>query len=180
MDWYSLFVVTGKEEYVSEWLEIYFPEVEVKTLVPKRKLIERRQGKKRAILKKMFPGYVLVNMEMNPIEYYMLKKIPNLIRILHSGEYYTRISTEEMSCILRLLGSGDVVDFSKVYLKNSKVVVQSGPLAGMEGLIKAVDKRKMRAKIVVPFMGTAKEFDVGIEVLRQNSTGSDDQLWANY
>lgn len=171
MDWYSLFVVTGKEEYVSEWLKIYFPEMELTTLIPKRKLIERRQGKKYAVLKKLFPGYVLVNMEMDLTKYYMLKKISGLVRILNSGKYYTKIPVEEMNRILCLLGSDDVIDLSKVYFENSKVIVQSGPLAGMEGLIRAVDKRKMRVKIRIPFNGLSKEFDVGIEVLGQPPTG---------
>lgn len=45
MSWYALFVVTGKEEYVSEWLKIHFSDGEILTLIPKRRLIERRQGK---------------------------------------------------------------------------------------------------------------------------------------
>jgi transcription termination/antitermination protein NusG len=165
MDWYSLFVITGKEEYVSEWLKICFSDLEVATLIPKRRLIERKQGKKQQVLKKMFPGYVFMNTEMDLTKYYILKKIPNIIRILNSGEYYTRIPQEEMTCILHLLVGGDVVDLSKIYLVNSKVMVKSGPLEGMEGLITAVDRRKMRAKIVVPFMGLTREIDVGIEVL---------------
>jgi transcriptional antiterminator NusG len=70
-----------------------------------------------------------------------------------------------MACLRRLLGAGDVVDYSKVYLVNSRVIVKSGPLRGLEGLIKTVDKRKNRAKILMQFMGFTKEIDLGIEVL---------------
>jgi transcription termination/antitermination protein NusG len=165
MDWYSLFVNSGKEEVVSQWLKLYFPDLEVTSLIPKRKLIEQKQRKKQLVLKKMFPGYVLVNMEMDLNKYYKLKKIPYIIRILNSGEYYTKISQEEMALILHLLIGGDVVDFSSIYIVNSKVIVRSGPLEGMEGLITSVDRRKMRAKIIVPFMGLVRKIDVGIEVL---------------
>lgn len=165
MNWYALFVTTGKEEYVVDWLKTYFPKSEVTTLIPKRKLYERRQGKVYQVLKKMFPGYVLLNMEIDKKIYYILKKIPNLIRILSSGDYYTRIPLEEIANLRRLLGNTDVVDCSQVYLKNSRVLVKSGPLKGREGLIKAVDRRKFRAKIELQFMGLPKEIDVGIEVL---------------
>lgn len=167
MDWYSLFVITGKEEYVEDWLRIHFKDSlpSMISLIPKRRLTERKAGKVNYVVKKMFPGYILINAEMTVDTYYILKKIPNLVRILNSGEYYTKIPQEEIMCLQRLLGKGDVIDFSKVYLENSRVVVKSGPLQGMEGIIKTVNKRKNRAKILVPFMGLVKEIDVGIEVL---------------
>jgi len=163
--WYALFVVSGKEEYVLEWLKVYLADCELKALIPKRILIEHRQGKKEIVLKKLFPGYVLINIDMDLEKYYIIKKIPCLLRILNSGEYYTRIAPEEMNYIFRLMGSRDVIDLSKVYFVNSKIVVKSGPLRGMEGLIKAVNKRKRRVKIVIQFMGSPKEFDVGIEII---------------
>lgn len=165
MGWYSLFVVTGKEESVAEWLQFFFPNQEVTCLIPKRRLIERKQGNKQQVLKKMFPGYVLINTEMNSKIYYTLKKIPDLIRIVNTGEYYVMIPQEEIDYILLLLGKGDVVDVSKIFIVNSKTLVKSGPLKGMEGLITTVNKRKMRAKIMVQFMGRKEEIDVGIEVL---------------
>lgn len=68
---------------------------------------------------------------------------------------------------------------SLIYFVNSKVVVESGPLMGIEGLIMTVDKRKMRAKIKVKFMGLAKEIDVGIEVLNQFSAENIDGMEQN-
>jgi transcriptional antiterminator NusG len=164
MSWYSLFVLTGKEEYVEEWLRLYFDELIMTILIPKRKLTERKQGKVRQVLKKMFPGYLLIHTEMNDQIYYAMERIPNLIRVLNSGEAYTPIPDKELECTLRLLDEKGIVDYSNVYVVNSKLVVKSGPLLGMEGLIKSVDKRKKRAKIMVPFMGLEKEIDVGIEM----------------
>lgn len=169
MDWYSLFVTTEKEEYVSKWLKFYFSDQEMLVLIPKRKLIERRQGKRQLVLKKLFPGYVLLKTEMDFKKYYTLKKVPHLIKIVHSGEYFTKIPEREMSLLLQLMDQKGIVDFSKVYLTDSKIVIKSGPLVGMEGLIKAVDRRKMRIKIIVHFMGLARKIDVGIEMFDLNS-----------
>jgi transcriptional antiterminator NusG len=76
MDWYSLFVLTGKEEYVEERLRECFrePLPPLISLIPKRKLTERKQGKVAHTIKKMFPGYILIHTEMNPEVYYALKK----------------------------------------------------------------------------------------------------------
>jgi transcriptional antiterminator NusG len=166
MNWYALYVVTGKEEYTARWLKMFLPDLEVTTLIPMRKLMERSQGSVRQVMRKMFPGYLLVNMEMTSETYSSIKRIPNVIRVLNSGErYYTVIPREEINCICQLLSDDGVLDYSKVYFVNSRVIVKSGPLKGMEGLIKAVDRRKLRAKIAVRFMGEIKKIEVGIEVL---------------
>jgi transcriptional antiterminator NusG len=172
MEWYSLFVITGQEENVAEWLQLFFPEQRVRILIPKRKLVERRQGKCQSVLKKLFPGYVFINIEMDSTTYYRIKKVPNVIRILNSGqERYTRVFQEEINFIQRLLGEGDTVEYSFVYLENSQIVVKSGPLKGLEGLIKSVDRRKKRAKVLIPFMGLEKEIDVGIEMIDKVNSG---------
>lgn len=172
MYWYSLFVLTGKEESVAEWLKTLYPKLDATYFIPKRKLYERKQGRIRPVLKKMFPGYILIYIEMDSEIYYKLKKVPNLIRILNSGDFYTKIPEEEILGIRNLTGKGDVVDYSRVYVVDSKVIVKSGPLLGKEGIIKEVDKRKLRAKISVQFMGAPKEIDVGIELIDQY-TGTD-------
>lgn len=166
MDWYALFVKTGKEDLVQQWLRIYFNESILSTIIPQRRLMERKGGKVKQVLKKMFPGYIFFHTEMNMETYYMVQKIPDVIRILKTGEYYTKIAEDEMVCILKLLDHEGVVDYSKIYIFNSKIFIKSGPLKGMEGLIIAVDKRKNRVKVLVNFMGVPKPIDLGIEVLR--------------
>ncbi len=110
---------------------------------------------------------------MNSYIYHKIKKIPNFYRLVNRGGYYskntgetfTKIDEEEIIPLLKLLSKDDIIDFSKVYIENSKVLVKSGPLKGMEGIIRKIDKRKNRAKILLNFMGREKTIDVGIEVL---------------
>jgi transcription termination/antitermination protein NusG len=120
----------------------------------------------------MFPGYVLIKTNMNTDIFYKIKTIPKCYRIVNNGtiyskdngEYYSTIDEEEMAPIIQLLGNGEIVDYSRVYLENSKVFVKSGPLKGMEGIIKKVDKHKNRAKILLYFLGVQKIIDVGVEI----------------
>lgn len=70
-----------------------------------------------------------------------------------------------MSPLLRLLGNTDIITYSKIHLENSEVYVNSGPLKGMEGLIKKVDRHKKRAKVLIKFMGSEKLVDLGVKIL---------------
>jgi len=165
MDWYALFVKAGKEDYVQEWIRLYFDRNEVIPLIPQRRLEERKSGEVKDVYRKMFPGYIFIHTTMNTKIYYNLKKIPELIRILNTGENCTKIANEEMVFILRLLNEEGIVDFSKVFFYNSKVIVKNGPLKGIEGLILAVNRRKKRVTIRLDFMGMPRKLDIGIEVL---------------
>lgn len=173
MNWYALFIETGKEEIVKKFLRLHFDESILYSVVPKRKIPEKRAGSVYHVLKTMFPGYLFVRTNMNASVFYTLKKIPKCIRLVHNGTYYTKdngayyatINEKEMQPIIQLIGDGEIIDYSKIYLENSKVFVKSGPLYGMEGIIKKIDKRKKRAKILLSFMGVEKKIDVGIEIL---------------
>ena len=76
---------------------------------------------------------------------------------------------EEISPLLKLIGNGEIIDYSEIILENSRVLVKSGPLQGLENIIKKVDKRKNRAKIILNFIGTEKVIDVGIKVISKTN-----------
>lgn len=173
LKWYAIFVESGKEEVVQKYLKLYFNEQSLKSVVPKRLVPEKKSGIVNSVMKNIFPGYVLIKTEMTNEMFHKIKKIPRSLRLVNNGSYYSQdegtyyssIDEREITPILQLMGNGEVVDYSKVYLENSKVIVESGPLKGLEGLIKKVDKHKNRAKIFLTFMGVEKTIDVGIEIL---------------
>lgn len=173
MSWYVLFVETGKEEIVQHFLRVEFDNLILTSIIPRRKVPEKKGGMIQHVLKKMFPGYVLIQTEMNENIFYRIKKAPHVYRLVNGGEYFTKcegiyfskIFEEEIDLLLRLLGDGEIIDYSKVYIKNSVVQVISGPLKGLEGMIAKLDSHKNRAKIRFNLMGTEKLMDVGVEVI---------------
>lgn len=165
MDWYALFVQTGKEEYVQKWLSFNFNKSVLRSVIPKRKIPERRKGKVFHTIKVLFPGYVLIQTEMNDLIYNKIISTPKCIRVLSNGTYYSKIDDREITPILKLISDMGILDYSKVYMENSLIVVKSGPLQGMEGIICKVDQRKGRAKILMKFLNSVKKVDVGIELL---------------
>ncbi len=166
MKWYALFVKTGKEDLVVKYLSYHFNRLECLPIIPKTRIIERTKGKYYEVLKPLFPGYVLINSNMNYELYNKIKMIPIVYNLLgQAEEYYTSIYNEEMEPILKLINKDNIIDYSKVYIDNSMVYVKAGPLKGMEGTIKHINKRKKRATIALDFMGSYKMINVGIEIL---------------
>ncbi len=80
--------------------------------------------------------------------------------------YVTEIRYDEIRRILELLDDQDNIGLSRVFVTNSKVSVIDGPLKGLEGIIKKINKRTSRAKIQISFLGNDHFVDVGIEVLQ--------------
>lgn len=170
MEWYVLFVQTGKEEKVQKSLHYHFDHSVLNSLVPKRLVPEKRLGKIEYISKTLFPGYVFIKADMDKTLYYQLKNIPWYYRVLGQGSCFSKVTPEEMAPITKLTGENETINISKIYLINSEVVVQSGPLKGLEGIIKKVDPRKKRAKIQLNLIGEPRTIDLGIEVIMKTIT----------
>ncbi|MFK4467834.1 antiterminator LoaP [Bacillus sp. RC252] len=190
MGWHALFVNTGEEDKVRKMIYQFLDETDIHVIVPKRRLTERKQGKSYEIIKKIFPGYVFLNTQMNVEIYYELQQIPQYCRLLNQYDNhikpdkkkskitmgnsventndvfsFSKIDEEEMTQVLQLIGNGEVIDYSTLYVENAKVTVLDGPLKGKEGIIKKIDKRKKRARIALTFMGDEKVLDIGIQML---------------
>lgn len=161
MKWYALFVKSGEEDYVKLWLEKFFTQEELRPLVPKRKIPERKQGVVRDTIKTLFPGYVLINTHMTSEMYYRIKNIPVIFNVLKTEVYPVNVRDEEMDLILALTREDEVIDYSHIFFEGKKVVVARGPLKGLEGIILNYDKRKQRIKVQVEFLGQVKKIDLG-------------------
>jgi transcriptional antiterminator NusG len=160
-----MFVETGKEEKVKTWLYHYFSEDDLAVVIPKRKLIEKKNGIKRCVIRPLFNSYILFYTQMNILKYKIIKNLPNVINILGTGCYYSKIPECEMAFITKLINKDGIVELSKIYLEGNKIIIKSGPLKGFDGIIDKINKRNNRAKIRVNFMETVRFIDVGIEIL---------------
>ncbi len=165
MSWYALFVMTGQEEAVQKYIQLHY---NINTIIPKRKVPEKKDGIWYSVSKKLFPGYILVNIKMDSEKYHIFKHIPKLYRVLGSDINYSCIDEDEISVILKLINDVGIIDYSKVYIENSIITFEEGPLKGLEGLVKKINKHTNRAKVQLNFMGSPRLLDVGIELLSKN------------
>lgn len=164
-DWYAVFVSTGKEDKVKERL-LYRMNNSFKILVPKRKLKERKNGIWRYNIRTLFPGYVLINGSIGIEEYYNMKNIPDLIKLIRSGYDPLKINYDEVALISKLICNDETIGFSNLLIENKKIIVVDGPLVSMEGYILSIDRRKGRAKVKLNFLGEERTVELGINVLQ--------------
>jgi transcription termination/antitermination protein NusG len=182
MKWYALFVESRKEDFVKKMIKKYIDCSNITVIVPKRKLIERKQGINQLVYKNLFPGYVFVYTVMDVDLYYQLKQVPRFYKLLNYKHDYqsketkhhpfTEIDTDEMRPVLSLINNEEIIDFSTVYTEGSEIRVIDGPLKGKEAIIKRINKRKGRAKICIELFAENKFLDVGIEVLSKGKMKS--------
>ncbi|MGH2330672.1 antiterminator LoaP [Thermoanaerobacter mathranii] len=166
--WYVIFTRGGFENKVKNIIQNCFKE-EVKLLVPKRKIIERVKGQPVEKIKLLFPGYVFVNAEMSDELYYKMSEVLKRGVFLKEGKRPAFVKEEEMKIILSLIKNSDLIDVSKGIMEGERVKIIEGPLKGYEGLIKKIDKRKKRAKVMLSIAGELKSVDLAIEVIENAS-----------
>lgn len=164
-EWHGIFVVTGDEDKVKERIQYRLQE-DYTVVVPKRKLKLRKGGIWRAETKVLFPGYVLINGDINTDIYYRLKNIPSILKLLKTGTTVAPIDSREMAVLSKLICNSEEIGFSSVLLENGRVRVVDGPLFSLEGIILSIDHRKERARIRLNFLGEERTVDLGISFLR--------------
>lgn len=165
-NWYALFVITGEEDNVKERLLYRLRDKNLKIVVPKRRLRERRNGIWETKIRTLFPGYVLINGCIGIDEYYTLKNVPGLIKILRDKSGLLHIDEEEIRIISRLICNNEIIEPSSVFIDGRRVAVIDGPLLGLEGLIESVDKRKGRVKVRLSFIGEPRLVELSVSMLQ--------------
>lgn len=163
--WHALFVATGHEEKISKVLQKYFSS-QLKFIVPRRELRERKAGKWHKVKRSLFPGYILLKGRVTVETYYRLKKVPLPASLLKDEDGPQIIEEKELAVLNTLINTenGDV-GISTAYRENDKVKVLDGPLVGLEGYIQSIDARKGRARVKINFLGNARTIQLGLDII---------------
>jgi len=163
--WHALFVLTGHEEKVKKALEKTFND-EMKVIVPKRELRERKAGKWHKAKRTLFPGYVLIKGKITLETYYRIEKIPMLTKLLKDESGPLRIEEKELQVLNILINSEDGnIGMSTAYKEGARVKIVEGPLAKLDGYIQSIDTRKGRAKVKIDFLGQTRIAQLGIDFI---------------
>lgn len=161
MKWYALYVKSGNEVAVQKWLNVSLEE-SFNSIVPRRYLIETKSNTSKETIKVIFPGYVFININMSTGNYYKIKNISPILKVLSYDSYFTEIPENEMMPILDLTKDDEIIKYSKIICDNSEFTVLSGPLKNNEHMIKKINKHKKRASVYLKLNGEDKKIDLGI------------------
>ena len=115
----------------------------------------------------LFPGYVFVETEHIQEFFFALKIIPELTKILRAENVWMPLYPSEDAFLTRLMGQEKVVKVSKGFIEGERVVIQEGPMQGLEGLIRKIDRHKRTASIEVELFMRRVEVNVGLEIVEK-------------
>ncbi len=155
--WYVLHTYSGYEENVSDNLRQRIESMDMQdkifnVLVPTEKKIKIKNGKRKVITEKIFPGYVLVEMIVTDDSWYVVRNTPNVTGFVGSGTTPTPISEAEVKELQRRMGIDQPT--MKVDLSVSDPIrIIDGPFKDMEGKIAEVDEIRGKVKVLVSMFG---------------------------
>jgi transcription termination/antitermination protein NusG len=159
-DWYVVHTYSGYENKVKTNLEkrVYSMEMQDKifrVLVPTEEGVEHKEGKKKTVVRKVFPGYVLVEMIMTDDSWYVVRNTPGVTGFVGSsgaGSKPTPLMPEEVYAILKQMGEGEsrtIVDFAV----HENVKVKEGPFANFAGTVEEIDANRTKLRVLVNMFG---------------------------
>lgn len=165
--WYVIHAYSGYENYVVSALKerIRFNALEEKfgeIIVPAEEVIEMRSGQKRKSERKFYPGYVLVQMEMNDYTWHLVKKIPKVLGFIGgTAEKPASISDKEAISILRRVEEGEKKPKPKILFESGELVrVKEGPFADFSAVIEDVNYEKSRLRVSVSIFGRSTPLEL--------------------
>lgn len=159
-NWYVVHTYSGYENKVKTNLEKRVHSMEMqdkifRVLVPMEEEVEHKEGKKRTVMRKVFPGYVLVEMIMTDDSWYVVRNTPGVTGFVGSsgsGSKPTPLMPEEVEAILVQMGIED--DRKKVDFKvKDQVKVTDGLFVDMTGTIEEIDFNRSKVKVLVNMFG---------------------------
>ena len=159
-EWYVIHAYSGYENKVREALieriqrfdmEKSFGEI----MVPSEEVVELRGGQERRTQRKFFPGYVLINMELNDDTWHLVKDTPRVMGIIGgSKEKPIPISEEEAKSIMQQLEHGTEMATPKVTFEPGEMVrVIEGPFNDFSGVVEEVNFEKSKVHVAVLIFG---------------------------
>jgi len=131
-------------------------------LVPKEEVVEMREGKKRTTERKFFPGYVLVQMEMNNDTWHMVKDMPRVLGFIGgTSDRPAPISDAEADSILQRVQEGVDKPTPKVIFEPGEIIrVIDGPFKDFSGVVEEVNYEKNRLRVSVLIFGRSTLVDL--------------------
>jgi len=168
--WYVVHAYSGFEHQVKRSLEdrVKLQGLEAKfgdVLVPTEEVVEMKEGTKRKTSRKFFPGYVLVQMDMDEESWHLVKDVPKVMGFIGgTSDKPAPISDKEADAILRRVQEGVSKPRPKVLFEPGEVVrVNDGPFKDFSGVVEEVNYDKSRLRVSVQILGrsTPVELEFG-------------------
>ena len=156
-NWYVVHTYSGFEEKVKLTIEEKREKKGLKDkisriLIPTERVIELRAGKKRESDKKFYPGYILIEMEMDDETWHLVRSTPRVSGFV-GGTKPIALSEEEIAVILQQIEKGPVPQVKSQFQKGESVRIIDGPFTNFVGSVEDVDIDHDRLCVMVSIFG---------------------------
>lgn len=166
--WYVIHTYSGYENKVKQNLLHRIETMEMRdqifnVIVPTEEEIEIKNGQRRTVQKKVFPGYVLVQMKMNDNSWYVVRNTPGVTSFVGHGNKPTPLEEDEVKAILKQMEQ-EAPKVKVSYQVGQAVKITDGPFTDFEGIVDAIDHERGRVRVLVSFFG--REAPVELDFLQ--------------
>jgi transcription termination/antitermination protein NusG len=168
MKWYIIHTYSGFERKVKESIESRvraYPELEHRigrVLIPTESVTEVRGGKKYTSERMFYPGYVLVEMDMDDNVWHVVKGTPRVTGFVGTGQQPTPLSEDEVQQIVyRVADSKEKPKLKVKFEKNESVRISEGPFASFTGVVDEVNEDRETLKVMVTIFGRSTPVELG-------------------
>ncbi len=166
--WYVIHTYSGYEENVAENLGQRIRSMGMEdrifsVMIPTEKKIKIKNGKRKVVVEKIFPGYVMVEMIVTDDSWYVVRNTPNVTGFIGSGTIPTPVSQKEIDALKKRMGVEDPTYKIDVSV-GQPVSIVDGPFKGFEGKISEIDETRGKVKALVSMFG--RETPVELDFLQ--------------
>ena len=160
-NWYVVHTQTGSEDKVKTALENRIAaqglqELITQVIIPTEQISEVRSGRRKISQRKFFPGYLLVEMELNEASYFLIKTTPGVTGFIGLGKKPMPLPQEEVDNILKRTQESQAKPIPKTaFEKGEQVRVTEGPFVNFNGTVDEIHPEKGKLKVSVSIFGRA-------------------------
>ena len=166
--WYVVHCYSGYENKVRYNLEQRIDTMGMKdkifdVVVPTEEEIEVREGKRRTVERRVFPGYILVNLILSEESWYVVRNTPGVTGFVGMGNNPTPLRPEEVSQIIKRM-EAEAPRIKVTFKSNERVRIVDGPFNDFRGTVSEIDMERAKVRVLVNFFG--RETPVELDFLQ--------------
>jgi len=166
--WYVVHCYSGYENKVRHNLEQRIETMGMKdkiydVVVPTEEEIEVKEGKRRTVERRVFPGYILVNMVMTEESWYVVRNTPGVTGFVGMGNDPTPLRPEEVAQIIKRM-EADAPRIKVTFKSGERVRIVDGPFNDFRGTVDEIDMDRAKVRVMVNFFG--RETPVELDFLQ--------------
>jgi transcriptional antiterminator NusG len=171
--WFVIHSYSGMEQKVKKNIEhraesMGMTDRIMEVVVPTETEIEIRNGVRREVERRVFPGYILVNMIMDEDSWYVVRNSPGVTGFVGMGNKPTPLRQEEVDKIMRRIES-DAPRMKVTFQRNDHVRIMSGPFAEFAGVVDEIYPDKGKARVLVSFFNRETPVEVDFIQLQRDA-----------